>query len=855
MPKCSRVWMVLLLCLMAPLAAMAMRSRRPPPLVFLQPTEYHLGVMIDAGRNFFPMVWLYGFVDHLYDLGYTLIHFRLTDDQVFAVQLLRVDAEEAYPELAYSSNNTTYTPIELTSLVRYAKSLNITIIPEMNVPGHAGAWAGIPELVVPCPLYTCDVGYVMPGMPLNLTHIHMPAILKGVLSQILEIFDRPPFLHLGGNDVHLAAPCWKEVGIILPNYTAFERGLQQILTELDYPETQVIRWDNTKKNDNQYSNMEYYPTAGRIVHVQDEDDYLPDEDLDDEKGDYSYYFATPKSLALNLNGGDTGWDVYLATQRMLKKNKDKGRRFLGIIVGTLELGPQSFLHRNVLGRLLAVSMAAANATGTTTTTKTVYTQEARFGTAYSDYCRRLELAADQIACELLGAPSMDLHAYQIEWKHQWGHWKSNLCQRLTIATQVLQLCRPNMAAAIQVRAHEQYWETLAEESPSRRLLPLDLPMNNQSLLVDPIILSKSKIRYRGIIFDLVQDLVPPNRFQRQILEEMMVPLGLNMLQLALATNEGFAVRFESNPRLYHLVGSLPSDAQPYGREQLQTVVDAASAWGIQVVPELVISTNAGGWYNSGLLVHCPRVLCEGSKSGGAGGMALDVTEGAVLPLLRSVIQEVRQIFFNNSGYLHLGSDERQDSLQCWNESGQEADYDGFEERLSYLLLGLYDPQHILRWENREQFHYPKRTGDVTHYHRAPPTTNQTFFGTVFITKEKTPWSIYQETRQWVASKPTGLLAKIEDTLSPHSNHELGQRLLAFAIGMAERPNSMDQTEFDVFFAHTCGKTLWCQASGRTFLPPPKSNRQMLCRTMTKTLTVPVTRDKALSAKEMVEIQA
>jgi hypothetical protein len=289
-------------------------------------------------------------------------------------------------------------------------------------------------------------------------------------------------------------------------------------------------------------------------------------------------------------------------------------------------------------------------------------------------------------------------------------------------------------------------------------------------------------------------------------------------------------------------------------EDLQEVVATAKQLGIQVLPEISISTNSGGgWYNAGLVVDCPRVLCDEE----GGGVANDVSQGSLLPFLLSAIQDLHDIFHTSSSdYLHLGREERRDSMRCWNKSGkQEANYDVFEDRLSYLLKmkGLYDPKHILRWENQEQVQYAKRTGNVTHYHHSIPlhetaasnkNNTRTFFGTVSLTAEKDPWMIYQETRQWAAAQPTGLLAKVEEPLHPQSNHDLAQRLLAFAIGSAELP-AMERTEFKTWLATTCHKAQQCQPAGKKYFYPkvdPKSIRKKLCSTMTKTVSVRVLRE-------------
>jgi hypothetical protein len=122
------------------------------------PTTRYLGVLIDAGRHYFPISWLKDLLDVLQRMNYNFIHLRLTDDQAFNIQL------ESHPELAKPSpvnnpKNAVYTIDDLTDLIEYAEERNFTIMPEINVPGHAGAWAGYPNFIVPCPEFICLKGY------------------------------------------------------------------------------------------------------------------------------------------------------------------------------------------------------------------------------------------------------------------------------------------------------------------------------------------------------------------------------------------------------------------------------------------------------------------------------------------------------------------------------------------------------------------------------------------------------------------------------------------------------------------------------------------------------------------------
>lgn len=81
-------------------------------------------------------------------LKYNLFHLRLTDDQAFNVRL------DSVPQLANPASNNTqeiYTAQELRDLVAYADTLGIIIVPEIDVPGHAGGWLGMVKCRAPIP--------------------------------------------------------------------------------------------------------------------------------------------------------------------------------------------------------------------------------------------------------------------------------------------------------------------------------------------------------------------------------------------------------------------------------------------------------------------------------------------------------------------------------------------------------------------------------------------------------------------------------------------------------------------------------------------------------------------------------
>jgi N-acetyl-beta-hexosaminidase len=84
---------------------------RPLKNLTPQQSKYLMGILLDAGRHYFEVEWIKQIMDVLAVLQYNLIHFRLTDNQAFHVQL------DSQPDLAYLvhlyGNNKTYTPNEL----------------------------------------------------------------------------------------------------------------------------------------------------------------------------------------------------------------------------------------------------------------------------------------------------------------------------------------------------------------------------------------------------------------------------------------------------------------------------------------------------------------------------------------------------------------------------------------------------------------------------------------------------------------------------------------------------------------------------------------------------------------------
>ncbi|MDR2038351.1 MAG: beta-N-acetylhexosaminidase [Bacteroidales bacterium] len=179
------------------------------------PRFRYRGLLLDVARHFFPVSFLKRYIDLMAMYKYNYLHLHLTDDQGWRIEI------PAYPRLQTISawrNETLighlddrprrydgiryggyYKQSELKELVRYAAERYITIIPEIDMPGHATAvLAAYPEL-------SCSGGHYEVAREWGvLKNIYCPKeetflFLEKVLTEVMDIFPGE-YIHLGGDE-------------------------------------------------------------------------------------------------------------------------------------------------------------------------------------------------------------------------------------------------------------------------------------------------------------------------------------------------------------------------------------------------------------------------------------------------------------------------------------------------------------------------------------------------------------------------------------------------------------------------------------------------------------------------------
>ena len=185
----------------------------------------HRGAMMDVGRNFLPKEEVLKFLDLMAAYKMNVFHFHLTDDQGWRIEikkyprLTEVGSHRHRTQIGHSDyyyprryddkeQRGYYTQDDIREIVRYAADRYITVVPEIEMPGHASAaLAAYPEL-------SCGLGktYVVRDYFDVFDEVYCPKegtfrFLEDVLDEVMSLFPSH-YIHIGGDECPKKA--WKK---------------------------------------------------------------------------------------------------------------------------------------------------------------------------------------------------------------------------------------------------------------------------------------------------------------------------------------------------------------------------------------------------------------------------------------------------------------------------------------------------------------------------------------------------------------------------------------------------------------------------------------------------------------------
>ncbi|MFF3771027.1 beta-N-acetylhexosaminidase [Streptomyces sp. NPDC002232] len=178
------------------------------------------GLLLDVSRHFLPKEDVLRYLDLLAAHKLNVFHFHLTDDQGWRIEIERhprlteVGAwrartkwgHRASPLWTDTPHGGFYTQDDIREIVAHAAERHITVVPEIDLPGHAqAAIAAYPELgntdvVDTAALTVWDTWGVNPNV-LAPTEAVL-RFYEGVFEEVLDLFPAAvsPFVHVGGDE-------------------------------------------------------------------------------------------------------------------------------------------------------------------------------------------------------------------------------------------------------------------------------------------------------------------------------------------------------------------------------------------------------------------------------------------------------------------------------------------------------------------------------------------------------------------------------------------------------------------------------------------------------------------------------
>jgi hexosaminidase len=158
--------------------------------------------MLDVARHFFGVDDILRFIDLIADVKLNRLHLHLTDDQGWRLEIpgRPMLTEVGGATAVGGDQGGWFTTADWQRIVSHAESRFVTVVPEVDLPGHTNAaLASLPELnrdgVAPAPYTGKEVGFSSLHLDVAATH----GFVADVVAHLATITPGA-YLHIGGDE-------------------------------------------------------------------------------------------------------------------------------------------------------------------------------------------------------------------------------------------------------------------------------------------------------------------------------------------------------------------------------------------------------------------------------------------------------------------------------------------------------------------------------------------------------------------------------------------------------------------------------------------------------------------------------
>jgi len=193
-----------------------------------EPRFQYRGMHLDVARHFMPVEFVEKFIDLMSQYKFNYFHWHLTDDQGWRIPIKKypklTEIGSTRPETVKERNLTPYigdgiphggfyTREQIKDVVEYAKKRHITVVPEIELPGHASA------ALAAYPQFGCKPDYKFKVQTTwgIFKEVYCPTdetfkFLEDILDETIKLFPDSPYIHIGGDEV--LKDHWKESAFV-----------------------------------------------------------------------------------------------------------------------------------------------------------------------------------------------------------------------------------------------------------------------------------------------------------------------------------------------------------------------------------------------------------------------------------------------------------------------------------------------------------------------------------------------------------------------------------------------------------------------------------------------------------------
>ncbi|MCF6167547.1 family 20 glycosylhydrolase [Lutibacter sp.] len=221
--------------------------------IYDYPQFKYRGAMLDVSRHFFKKEDVKKYIDMIAMYKLNVLHLHLSDDQGWRIEI------KSWPNLTTYGGSTQvgggkggfYTQEDYKEIVKYAQERYITIIPEIDMPGHTNAaLASYPEL-------NCDgkATKLYTGMKVGFSTLctHKKITYQFIDDVIRELaaITPGPYIHIGGDESHSTkiedyVPFINKVQDLVIAHGKQAIGWDEIVSAAIKPTTTVQYWGRPK---------------------------------------------------------------------------------------------------------------------------------------------------------------------------------------------------------------------------------------------------------------------------------------------------------------------------------------------------------------------------------------------------------------------------------------------------------------------------------------------------------------------------------------------------------------------------------------------------------------------------------